>query len=420
MNTLLLITLAQCAQDAPPLDARVHALQLQVRDVAASAAFYERALGFTTDWTCPQGLAAELHNGPARLLLARSEQPAPAGDDWRPSLNYVVADFAASSAAVRAAGGTVDAGEPRRFPLGLSLPFHDPDGHPGRLLTLDQNPPAAGSAPRVYNLAVIAQDMAAAEKFYTGLGFEVYSHDYLPLAIPLRPKGAFSLLLHCPPAGAPAPSARAALVLTVPDLAAARARLCPEKASACCGDRELAVADPTGNRVLLHAEPQASVVPAAVTRVSGGAADSSSAAAAFERMKSLVGTWEAKSTKGWTGTEKFELIAEGSVLMQTTRIEPHPNQTMVTMYHLDGDRLLLTHYCVAKNQPRLVASALSADGGKLTFRFLDGTNLKSRDQGHMDQAVFEFVDADHFRDQWTWYQDGKESWMEQVEYVRKD
>jgi hypothetical protein len=29
------------------------------------------------------------------------------------------------------------------------------------------------------------------------------------------------------------------------------------------------------------------------------------------------------------------------------------------------------------------------------------------------------VDDDHFSSQWTWYQDGKESWMEEIKLERK-
>ncbi|TAH34380.1 MAG: hypothetical protein EYC70_15660 [Planctomycetota bacterium] len=404
MNAVLACTLLAplLAQDAPKAEASVHALRLSVKDVAAANAFYTKTLGFTSDWCCPQGMAADLHNGPARLLLERST--AATTTAWQPYMNYQVADLAASVAAVRAAGGSVEKDTPQPFPLGLLVTFRDPDGHPGHLLTTEQDPLAAGSSPQVFNLGLPAPDMEKSEAFYRRLGFEVYSRDYLPHALPLVPRGAFPLLLHDVPDGEAITGTTVALVLGVSDVAAAKSSLNPGCTASCCSGPDLVLNDPAGNRVVLCS--------------SGGAAVPASSA--FERMKTLVGSWEAKSTQGWTGTETFELIAEGSVLMQTTRIEPHPNQTMVTMYHLDGERLLLTHYCIAKNQPRMQASDISADGSRITFTFLDGTNLKSRDQGHMDQAVFELVDKDHFRDQWTWYQDGNESWMEKVEYVRKD
>lgn len=138
---------------------------------------------------------------------------------------------------------------------------------------------------------------------------------------------------------------------------------------------------------------------------------------AFERLKGLEGEWRGRSTKGWTDTSTFRVIAGGSVVTETS-FDAHPGETMLTAFHLDGDRLLLTHYCVARNQPRLVASVI-ADGGKaITFTFLDGTNLRSRDQGHMDKATFRFDDPDHVTTRWTWYQDGVERWLEEIAMER--
>lgn len=139
---------------------------------------------------------------------------------------------------------------------------------------------------------------------------------------------------------------------------------------------------------------------------------------AFERLKaSLVGDWEGKSTKGWTEKISYRAIAGGSVLMEVS-YGAHEGEWMATMYHMDGDRLMLTHYCVAKNQPRLVATEVSEDLVQLTFTFLDGTNLPSRDKGHMDKVVMKLTDKDHFSSRWTWYQDGKENWMEDIEHRR--
>lgn len=137
----------------------------------------------------------------------------------------------------------------------------------------------------------------------------------------------------------------------------------------------------------------------------------------FERIKSLEGQWRGKSTKGWEDTHTVKIIAAGSVVMVTS-FEAHPGETMATMFHIDGDRLLVTHYCVAKNQPRLVATSYDADAGVATFEYLDGTGLPSRDKGHMDKLVMNFGDSDHYRARWTWYQNGTERWMEDIENSR--
>lgn len=142
------------------------------------------------------------------------------------------------------------------------------------------------------------------------------------------------------------------------------------------------------------------------------------AQAGFERFKKLEGKWRGRSTKGWEEIIHFKTIAQGSVVVETS-FDAHPNETMMTMFYLDGDRLLLTHYCVARNQPRLEATAFEDDGRTITFTFRDATNLPSRDQGHMDKAVFRFADNNHYSSQWTWYQDGKESWMEEIKCERQ-
>jgi hypothetical protein len=139
---------------------------------------------------------------------------------------------------------------------------------------------------------------------------------------------------------------------------------------------------------------------------------------AFERFKQLEGSWKGRSTKGWEEEISYRTIAQGTVVVGTS-FNAHPNETMMTMIHLDGERLMLTHYCVAKNQPRLVATSYTDDGKTITFTFLDGTNMASRDRGHMDKVVFRFLDDNHVSASWTWYQDGKESWMEEITLERK-
>ena len=141
------------------------------------------------------------------------------------------------------------------------------------------------------------------------------------------------------------------------------------------------------------------------------------AQALFARIKSLEGRWHGKSTKGWEETNRVQVIAGGSVVMFTS-FDAHPGETMVTMFHVDGDRLLLTHYCVAKNQPRLVATSYDEATATVTFEYLDGTGLPSRDKGHMDKMVMTFVDSKRYVSRWTWYQNGQERWLEEINRTR--
>lgn len=139
---------------------------------------------------------------------------------------------------------------------------------------------------------------------------------------------------------------------------------------------------------------------------------------AFDRLKALEGEWRSKSTRGWTGSVRYQTIAGGTVVLAVSEIGPHAGTQMATAYHLDGDRLMLTHYCVAGNQPRLEAQAISEDGRSLRFAFRDGTNLASRDVGHMDSVQIELPSADRFTSRWTWFQDGNERWLEEIDHSR--
>ena len=80
---------------------------------------------------------------------------------------------------------------------------------------------------------------------------------------------------------------------------------------------------------------------------------------------------------------------------------------------------MLTHYCAARNQPRLEATEISEDGATIRFTYRDATGIATRDEGHMDQALIRILDGGRFSSKWSWYADGEESWMEDITYAMK-
>jgi hypothetical protein len=127
----------------------------------------------------------------------------------------------------------------------------------------------------------------------------------------------------------------------------------------------------------------------------------SDAQKSFDKLKSMAGTWEGKMPDGKIVTTTYSVVSSGTAVMADAT-----HESMVTMYTIDGDKLLMTHYCASGNQPRMIAS-LSPDGKTMTFNFLDATNLASPQAGHMHHAVFTFADADHYSEEWTWTKDGQ-------------
>lgn len=130
----------------------------------------------------------------------------------------------------------------------------------------------------------------------------------------------------------------------------------------------------------------------------------SDAQQSFDKLKSLAGTWEGKTTGGQMAEVSFRVTGNGSAMMSEIKSE----DDMITMFHLDGNRLLMTHYCGAGNQPRMQGT-VSPDGKTFAFDFLDATNLAGPQAGHMHRAVFTIVDADHHTEEWTWTADGKDN-----------
>jgi hypothetical protein len=158
------------------------------------------------------------------------------------------------------------------------------------------------------------------------------------------------------------------------------------------------------------------------TLILGGAffAAPSSAAAgneAFEKLKSLVGHWETIGA-GDKGTLDVQLTAGGTVVLERSHesIDGKPVE-MTTMYYVDGDTVRMTHYCMAGNQPTMQAT-YAPDAKTITFDFVSATNMKSPDDGHMHHAVYTFVDNDHLKMLWTFRKNQKDSFAEDISYVR--
>jgi hypothetical protein len=135
---------------------------------------------------------------------------------------------------------------------------------------------------------------------------------------------------------------------------------------------------------------------------------------AFSRLKALVGNWDVESSRG-KAHSRFELIAGGSVLLEHFT-EPS-GQEMLTAYHLDGSRLVLTHYCVAGNQPQMVATKFDGASGELDFAFAGGSNI-APGAGHMHDAVFHLASSDQFEAKWDFVEADKVKFSEEIHYTR--
>jgi hypothetical protein len=142
--------------------------------------------------------------------------------------------------------------------------------------------------------------------------------------------------------------------------------------------------------------------------------------AAFERLKTLSGDWQFAAPtdadqKGKT-IARYRVTAAGSAFEET--LFPGQHKEMITIYHRDGDQLVLTHYCTCGNQPRMrTATCDSKD--ELVFEFAGATNLDASRDMYMHGYRIRFVDADRIHAECEFYQDGKPAGKHTLDLVRK-
>jgi hypothetical protein len=99
----------------------------------------------------------------------------------------------------------------------------------------------------------------------------------------------------------------------------------------------------------------------------------------------------------------LRVTSMGNALMHEMTGAGRPDDP-ITMLYLDGDRLMLTHYCDAGNRPRMTGK-LAPDGKSVDFEFLDVAG--STQYGHMHHATFTLADADHHTEDWIFMEGDK-------------
>lgn len=131
-----------------------------------------------------------------------------------------------------------------------------------------------------------------------------------------------------------------------------------------------------------------------------------SGAAALEKLKALAGDWvevEPKTAPAGAVAESYRVTGAGSALVST--LAGGTPYEMVSVYHRDGNDLVMTHYCAAQNQPRLRAK--TATGNVVAMEFDGGTNLDPARDVHIHAVRIEILGPDEIRETWIGWKGGK-------------
>lgn len=144
---------------------------------------------------------------------------------------------------------------------------------------------------------------------------------------------------------------------------------------------------------------------AQTTAPPNNAATPSDAQKVFDQMKSLAGNWQG-TIMGISINVTIRLASSGTAILQeATTGGGRPPDHEITMFYIEGDRLLATHYCDGNNRARFEGK-LSPDGKTSEFTFLDVTG--STKGGLVKHMVITVIDANKHVVEFTFIKpDGK-------------
>jgi hypothetical protein len=151
---------------------------------------------------------------------------------------------------------------------------------------------------------------------------------------------------------------------------------------------------------------------------SSASPEAAPSAAAFEKIRSLEGDWEAPlkgKQEGKVMLNTFRVIGEGSAVVHGEWLDG--KQLTTTIFYVVGPELRADHYCDFQNQPRYVVRS-SADGSALVFEMRDITNLDTHPR-HFHSTTWRFPDTTHLIQDWQIVESGKEPKMVRIEFTRR-
>jgi hypothetical protein len=141
--------------------------------------------------------------------------------------------------------------------------------------------------------------------------------------------------------------------------------------------------------------------------------------AALDRFRALAGEWVAaedgEMVKKGDLVARYQVTAGGSAVVET--VFPGTPHEMVTVYHAEGGDVVLTHYCLEGNQPRM--RARGGAGERVEFAFDGGANVDPATSRHMNSATFRFLGPDEIESEWTEIERGQPVFTVKTRLLRK-
>jgi hypothetical protein len=144
---------------------------------------------------------------------------------------------------------------------------------------------------------------------------------------------------------------------------------------------------------------------------------------AFEKLKSLAGDWSGETEAGEGGKQAdppaviYRSASNGTVVAET--LSPGTESEMMTLYFLQGNDLVATHYCATGNQPHFKLDLAKSTPTELVFAFDGGTNFDPAKDGHVHDGKIGFTADGKLDNTWTYYAGGEKKGQNDFHLTRK-
>ena len=127
-----------------------------------------------------------------------------------------------------------------------------------------------------------------------------------------------------------------------------------------------------------------------------------------------------RNHRGWPRRDRHlraDLTGNGSAVVE--KLFPGTSHEMMSVYTMDGNDLVLTHYCAMGNQPRMKLAKTAANPTTLTFDFAGGSNLDAAKDTHIHSGSIRILEPGRIEADWAVFSKGQQTGSNRIFLARK-
>ena len=112
----------------------------------------------------------------------------------------------------------------------------------------------------------------------------------------------------------------------------------------------------------------------------------------------------------------YQITSAGNALIEKLFFEQE--KEMTTIYHLNLDELVMTHYCSLGNQYYFIADPESNEN-KISLNFIKLENMKNSNEHHIHHHALKFLDNNEMISHWGSWKDQEPFGIDRAFHVYK-